>query len=771
MKLPFQYKAVIVFILLMNVSFFFTGYTAKTLMETALLQRKENHLFGFTRILDATLGPDGFAGILRAHGAENFSRDEKIKILNEALFARSENVGVASEGLGVGYYSRELDAIVTYSPAAQFGTTVGSAIAATHPGRVVMKTNRPAVRTGTMVRGDIMNAMLPIARDGDVIGYIWANELMEDVHLQFSTLSRGLFLILLLCFVLTVTILMLFARRAVGDMDRIIRGVCAMRTDLSHRIPPMSGDIGEVARNINAMAADVSRANEETSRAVTVLRSVMNNVDAAVYVCDPQTMKLVYTNGYLQELLGRKDLVGKLCYEVLHNTSQPCSFCPQPQLFDNDNLPIMTPVMWEMHNDMLNRDFLVTDRLVTWHDGKLVHMEVSTDITERKALAVVEAASVAQRDFLARMSHEIRTPMNGVLGMTRLALQASPPPVQLEYLKKIDSSASLLLGILNDILDFSRIEAGKLTIEKQVFDLLEMLETIQELILPHIQEKKLAFDVILDETVPRYVVGDKLRLSQVLLNLLGNAAKFTLRGRVTLSMEAQRPEPDVLCLHCSVRDTGIGMSAEQQEVLFKPFSQADSSTSRRFGGTGLGLSICKALVELLGGEISLHSVEGEGSTFSFFVFLGVGEELQCEESREEESWQTVNCTGQRFLLVEDNAINQEIAQAFLEDMGATVDVADNGEEAVKAFHSDVHYDIIFMDMRMPILDGIEATMQIRASEKADAKTVPIIAMTANVMMEDREASKNAGMDDHLAKPIDVDTLKKILHKYKTSSQA
>ena len=757
----FQHKVILVLVLFMNVPFFFTGYMAKNLIEKTVLHEKEDKLLALAHVLDAQLDPGGYEAILQRYGMENADREVKIRMLNQALAAITDEVGAASPGLGVGYYSQELDAILTYGPSPSFGDNVGRSIPSDHPGRIVMRTNKPLVQFGTMVRGDILNAMLPIDRNGRVIGYIWANELTTDITEQFRTMARNIFLVMLLCFVLTVGVLILLSRRTIRDVDSIIKGVRAMRGDLSRRIPESGGELGEVARSINSMAEDIGKANEETNRAISVLQSVMANVDAAIYVCDPQTKELVYANEYLCTLLGNKNLEGQPCYEVLRNNHENCELCPQKKLFDEQGNPTFEPVRWEMHNDFVNRDFLVTDRLVTWHDGRLLHMEVATDVTERNALALAEAANRAQRDFLARMSHELRTPMNGVLGMTHLAIQADPPPAQLEYLKKIQASAALLLGIINDILDFSRIEAGKLTMEKHSFSLREMVENIRELILPRTTEKHLDFRIIVEDSVPEYAVGDGLRLSQVLLNLLGNAAKFTLKGGISLHVSAKGQPSGALRLNCAVADSGIGMSEEQQRALFKPFSQADSSTSRKFGGTGLGLSISKALVELMGGEIRVSSEAGKGSVFSFFVELEPVTEALERREENEKLWENARYDRCSILLVEDNEINQEIARAILTNLGAYVDVADNGEEGVNAFlHKD--YDLIFMDVRMPILDGLEATRRIRKSAKHDAATVPIIAMTANAMHEDRQATKDAGMDGHIAKPVDVSELKSTL---------
>ena len=767
-SLSFQHKAFLAFLLLMNVPFLLTGYMATSLTQTMILEEKRSKLIALAHILDTRLDPGGFEALIAKNHAENATRDEKILILNKELRAVTDEVGESSPGLGIGYYSRELDSIITYGPA-PFHGNVGVSIPPDHPGRNVMSTNSTQVHTGSMVRGDIMNAMIPVVRKGEVIGYIWANELASDVTAQIGKMTRNIVIVMVVCFGLTSCLLLLLSRRTVRDVDRIITGLRYMRGDITRRIPASGGELGEVVNSINAMADGIEQANEETGRAISVLKSVMSNVQATVYVCDPVTKTLVYANEHLCALLGRENIEGEQCYAAIHGFRSPCSFCPQKLLFDEEGKPLAGPVQWELHNTLMRRDFFVTDRLVTWHDGRLLHMEVGTDVTERKALAIAEAANQAQRDFLARMSHEIRTPMNGVLGMTRLAMKADPPPAQMEYLKKIQASASLLLGIINDILDFSRIEAGKLTIEKHPFDLLEMIENIRELILPRIQENDLGFVVDVAPSVPRYAVGDELRLSQVLLNLLGNASKFTLEGEIRLRLTASPTPRESFRLICEVSDSGIGMSLEQQEALFSPFIQADVSTSRKFGGTGLGLSISKALVELMGGEISVASEVGEGSAFTFSIelatFTGNPDELE-----ESDSLADVRYDGRSFLLVEDNSINQEIALAILHDLGADVDVAHNGEEGVRAFLAK-DYSLILMDVRMPVMDGLEATRVIRASSKHDARSVPIIAMTANAMMEDRQASSEAGMNGHIAKPIDMAELRTVLYQKLKSDKA
>ncbi|MDR1977510.1 MAG: response regulator [Synergistaceae bacterium] len=727
------------------------------------MNEKSDGLLKITKVLEKRLAPGGYDALFREAGAESATREEKIAVLNRALRDVTDEVASVAPGLGVGFYSIELDAIVTYGPSSAFGETVGRPIAPDHPGREVMRTNTPQVRAGTMVRGKILNAMLPIQRGGRVIGYVWANELSSDIEHQFGAFAAKVFAIIALSYALTIALVLLFSRRTFRDIERIIGGLKNLRSDLSIKLEPTSGWLGDVVDSINAMAVDILGAKEETERAVSALQGIMSNVDAMVYVCDPATKRLVYVNGWLMELLKRGDVEGQVCYKSLYGRDAPCGHCPHEHFFGSGGEPDFRPVRQEIRNDLVNRDFLATDRLVTWHDGRRLHLEIGTDITERKALLVAEAANSAQKEFLARMSHEIRTPMNGVLGMTHLAMQASPPPKQYEYLKKIQSSATLLLGIINDILDFSKIEAGKLAIEKHPFNLREMVEDIKALILPKTEEKGLEFLVSVDDVVPDQLSGDALRLSQVLLNLLSNAAKFTPSGSIELRVTGHMTLFGAFRLECAVKDSGIGITEKQLDALFKPFTQADNSTARKFGGTGLGLSISKALVALMGGDISVSSEPGQGSVFSFFVVLDLTDDLSATKSAKYEP-DDVRFDGKKFLLAEDNIINQEIAVAILSDMGAEVDVVDNGQEGVDAYLRG-DYDLILMDIRMPTMDGLEATRRIRSSGKADSASIPIVAMTANAMTEDREESRKAGMNGHVSKPIDINELKAALQGF------
>ncbi len=514
----------------------------------------------------------------------------------------------------------------------------------------------------------------------------------------------------------------------------------------------------------------LQQADKEKAQVIAMLNTVLSNIEAAIYICNPKTMELVFANAYLQKLVGESDLVGRKCHEALHGFPEKCSFCRNIFLNSMAGEPLRTPHRWEFHSK--SRDYMVQDVLVDWHDGQVLQLSTYIDITERKALLAAEAANAAKREFLAQMSHELRTPMNGVLGMTHLALRADPPPRQREYLQKIQTSASLLLGVINDVLDFSKIEAGKLELSEQVFSLRELTRSTQDMILPRVEEKGLHLQIDILRDVPDMLFGDSLRFSQVLTNLLSNAVKFTQSGgiRVDMSMEGasgdKEKSPRLLC---RVSDTGIGMTAEQQARIFTPFAQADGSISRQFGGTGLGLAISKKLVELMGGSLTLKSQPGEGTTFSFDLPMKLADALTGDRSEDTVAVSHTRMDadlramleGKSLLVAEDDAINQEIALELLRGFGAYVDLAADGEAAVEAF-ARRDYDIILMDVQMPRMDGYEATRRIRASTGKDGRAIPIIAMTASAMNEDRNKSQAAGMNGHTAKPIDLSDLCRVL---------
>ncbi|WP_051258069.1 ATP-binding protein [Desulfovibrio cuneatus] len=378
--------------------------------------------------------------------------------------------------------------------------------------------------------------------------------------------------------------------------------------------------------------------------------------------------------------------------------------------------------------------------------------------TLRQAKDEAEKAAQAKSDFLARMSHEIRTPMNGVLGLTHLAMSKSPQPEQLQFLTKIQASAKILLGVINDILDFSKIEGGKLTLDAAPFSFHAMTHTVQDLFQSQAEHKGLRLLIEADAQVPDMLKGDSLRLSQVMLNLCGNAIKFTEKGTVALRIHQEKETEHNVRLRFEVSDTGVGMTQEQLSRLFQPFAQADVSTTRKYGGTGLGLVISKLLVELMGGSIQVESAPGRGSTFYFTLTLAkASQEEIAHEKLPAQLQDNSSLAGLRILLAEDNEINQEIAVALLEDLGITVLVAGNGLEAVTILGTQ-DVNCVLMDIQMPVMDGLTAAKLIRGQGREAMRTVPIIAMTAHAMQEDRDKSIAAGMNDHITKPIDIDEL-------------
>jgi len=501
----------------------------------------------------------------------------------------------------------------------------------------------------------------------------------------------------------------------------------------------------------------------EIARDAMFLRSIVENIPYMIFVKDARDLRFVRFNRAGEELLGygRDELIGKSDYDFF--PVEEADFFTRHDRRVLDGRTLVDIPEEPIETRARGRRLLHTKKIpILGDDGAPLYLlGISEDITEQRgvrlelerAKASAEAASRAKSEFLARMSHEIRTPLNGIIGMTELALETEPTPEQRECLEVVRGSAESLLKVLNDVLDFSKVESGKLELEAIPFDLDASVRMTLKAFEPRARDKGVRLDYAATPDVPPGVVGDPVRLRQVLVNLLDNAVRFTERGRVRLRIGVDERTEHRVTLHFRVEDTGIGVPRDKQATIFESFTQADGSITRRFGGTGLGLTISGRLVELMGGRIWLESEPGRGSTFHFTAGVGVATDATVSLRDADEALPLARRLPQLSVLVaEDNLVNRTLIVRILQRHGHHVVEARDGSQVLAALERGA-FDLVLMDVEMPHLGGIEATHRIRARERQSGGHVPIIALTAHVLPSDRERCLAAGMDGYVAKPV------------------
>ena len=518
--------------------------------------------------------------------------------------------------------------------------------------------------------------------------------------------------------------------------------------------------------------------SKRLEKEVRLLAHALSSSSECITIAD-QHDRLLFVNDAFVKTYGwaREELIGQTIEKVRSSRNDPA--------FTASILPATLAGGWQ--GELWNRrkdgsEFPIRLSTSVIRDDKgaaIATVSVAIDITDQKrseaaleeARRAAEAASEAKSQFLANMSHEIRTPMNGILGMASLLIDTDLTPSQREMADAVRTSTESLLSIINDILDFSRIEAGQMRVERAPFDLSAALEDIVKLLTPRAKTAGIRLMLWYDPDAPRRFLGDAGRIRQVFLNLVGNAIKFTEEGRVLVSVECSGLTESAATMLMRVEDTGVGIPADKLPLLFRKFSQVDSSAARRHEGAGLGLAITKSLVELMGGSVNVDSRVNKGSSFTVTLPLAMSYESLDARSAPVRGTAglPVAFAGRRALLVEDNPINQRVGLRLLEKLGFDVALAANGREAIHSVEQTV-FDVVLMDCQMPEMDGLEAARRIRSSEGAGRRT-PIVALTAHALESDQRACIAAGMDGYISKPVRPEELSRLLEGILPRAQA
>ncbi len=495
-----------------------------------------------------------------------------------------------------------------------------------------------------------------------------------------------------------------------------------------------------------------------------VAKKMLDAFPVPFYVVNPNNYEMILCNKAFEDFVGEERLSLGQCYKILHNLDAPCSFCGIIQMQEDEKTKI-----WQHHNEIFDLDFTIIANKVSWMDVEDAHAVAFVDITDslllqKEQVLELEAMKMKGR-FLANMSHELRTPVNGIMGITRLAEKNTTDAQVQHYLQKIQYSAQTLLTVINNILDFLKLEAGKMGIEQCPFVVKDIFEKLHQEFLPCAKAKDLELEFVYVNELPAVLKGDPLRFSQVVHNILSNAIKFTEHGKVQLQVQSIfAAQENMYTLHVAVQDTGVGMSESHIKQLFNVFFLVDASFARREGGAGVGLPLAQGLLELMGGDIQVRSTLGQGTVVTCSVPFAAGHTEADKESlvRTAHCPQDISVAGLHVLLAEDNEINALIASELLESFQCTVDVASDGVHVLD-YMENKRYDVILMDLEMPRMNGFEATMKIRQDARFHA--VPIIGMSAHSVQDMKNNEQLTGMQDYITKPFEPQRVLELLHMY------